>query len=99
MERGGIGRLRQAALERLDLPEDLPAGVPHLELVGDREFFMSQHRGVLSYSTERIEIGGGGLTICLLGSGLELVAMTGDELRIRGRLAAVELWEAEGGHV
>lgn len=99
MERGGIGWLRQAALERLDLPEDLPADVPHLELVGDREFFMSRHRGVLSYSTELIEIGGGGLTIRLLGSDLELVAMTGAELRIRGQLAAVELREAGGGHV
>ena len=50
MERGWLTRAGQAAMERLDLPGDIPAGVPHMELIGEREFFMCRHRGVLSYS-------------------------------------------------
>lgn len=98
MERGWLTRAGQAAMERLDLPGDIPAGVPHMELIGEREFFMCRHRGVLSYSTEAVEIGGGSLTVRVIGTELQLVAMTEEELRLRGRIAAVEL-RSGGGHV
>lgn len=85
MERGWLTRAGQAAMERLDLPGDIPAGVPHMELIGEREFFMCRHRGVLSYSTETVEIGGGSLTVRVIGTELQLVAMTEEELRLRRR--------------
>lgn len=78
------------AMERLDLPASL-AGVPTMELTGNREFYMERHRGVLSYSTELVEINGGGLVIRVSGSGLQLLAMTEEELRIGGRIDKVEL--------
>ena len=59
---------------------------------------MCRHRGVLSYSTETVEIGGGSLTVRVIGTELQLVAMTEGELRLRGRIAAVEL-RPGGGHV
>ena len=43
-------------MERLDLPGELTPGVAHMELTGQSRFFMAQHRGVLSYSTEAVEI-------------------------------------------
>ena len=75
MERGWLTRAGQAAMERLDLPGDIPAGVPHMELIGEREFFMCRHRGVLSYSTETVEIGGGSLTVRVIGTELQLVLL------------------------
>ena len=53
---------------------------------------------MLSYSTETGEIGGGSLTVRVIGTELQLVAMTEEELRLRGRIAAVEL-RPGGGHV
>ena len=79
-----------SAMERLDLPGSI-AGVPTVELTGNREFYMERHRGVLSYSTELVEINGGGLVIRVSGSGLQLLAMTEEELRIGGRIDKVEL--------
>ena len=78
-------------MERLDLPGGIAAGVPTMELTGNREFFMERHRGVLSYSTELMEINGGGLVIRVSGSELQLLAMTEEELRIGGRIDKVEL--------
>lgn len=86
-------------MERLDLPGDIQPGVPRMELVGDREFFMTQHRGVLSYTTETVDIGGGGMTVRVIGTDLQLMAMTEGELRLRGRIAAVELRRQGGAHV
>ena len=77
-------------MERLDLPVSL-AGVPTLELTGNREFFMERHRGVLSYSTELVEINGGDLVIRVSGAQLQILAMTEEELRIGGRIEKVEL--------
>ena len=45
------------AMERLDLPGSL-AGAATVELTGNREYYMDRHRGVLSYSTELVEING-----------------------------------------
>ena len=38
------------AAELFDLPPDLVAGLPHMEMLGDRYFYMERHKGILSYS-------------------------------------------------
>lgn len=85
------GVLTRAA-ELFDLPADLVAGLPHVEVVGSGHFYLENHRGILSYSGEEIDINGEGMVIRVFGSGLELVSMTGDALRIRGSIQRVE-WE------
>ena len=51
--RGRKGVLAGAA-ELFDLPADVVAGLPHVEVVGNREFYMENHRGILSYGGEEI---------------------------------------------
>ena len=89
--RGRKGVLAGAA-ELFDLPADMVAGLPHVEVVGCDHFYLENHRGILSYSGEEIDINGEGVVIRVFGSGLELVSMTGDALRIRGTIQRVE-WE------
>ena len=91
---GDKRRLARAGLEvmdRLDLPGELAAGVGRMELVGDRQFYMEQHRGVLRYSTEVIDIAAANMTVRITGRELQLLAMTDRELRISGTIAAIEL--------
>ncbi len=83
-------RVLSNAAELFDLPADLVAGLPHVELVGNRHFYMENHRGILSYSEEEIDVNGEKLIVKVCGSGLELVSMTGDALRIRGTIDRVE---------
>lgn len=83
-------RLLTEAAEMFDLPADVVAGLPHVELMGNRQFYMERHRGILSYSAEAIDINGDKLLIRIRGQGLELVSMTGDALRIRGEISQVE---------
>ena len=80
------------AAELFDLPADLVAGLPHVEVLGSGYFYMEHHRGILSYSGEEIDINGGTLIVRVRGQGLELVSMTGDALRIKGEIQRVE-WE------
>ena len=76
------------AAELFDLPPDLVAGLPHMEMLGDRYFYMERHKGILSYSGEEIDINGDKMIVRVYGQGLELVSMTGGALRIRGDIRA-----------
>lgn len=76
--------------QALDLPPDV-AGLPRIELLGDKELRVEYHKGILAYGPEEIHISGGRLVIRVLGSDLELRSMNGSELLITGYIHGVEL--------
>ena len=82
--------LRTRMAELFDLPADLVAGLAHMELLGDRQFFLEGHQGILAYSDTQIDISTGASVVRVQGSGLELRSMTGSDVRIRGSIDAVE---------
>ncbi len=73
-----------------DLPADALAGAPRVEMIGDGELRMGPHRGILAYGPEEIHISGGSLVVVVRGGGLELQAMTPEELLVTGTITAVE---------
>ena len=80
----------EKTVRALNLPPDV-AGLPRIELLGDRELRVEYHKGILGYGTEEIHISGGKMLIRVLGSDLELLGMNAAELRITGHIRAVEL--------
>lgn len=82
--------MRTRMAEMFDLPADLVAGLAHMELLGDRQFFLEGHEGILSYSDTQIDVSVGAAVLRVRGSALELRSMTEHELRIRGRIDSVE---------
>ena len=92
MERSGKKeRLLERTAEALELPGDVVAGLPRVELTGDRELRMENHRGILAYGSDEIQIAGGRLVVKVRGENLELRAMNAGELLITGALRGVEL--------
>ena len=92
MERRGK---RESLLERtaevFDLPGDVVAGLPRVELTGSRELRMENHRGILAYGPGEIHVSGGRLIVKIRGANLELRAMNAGELLITGEIAGVDL--------
>ena len=78
------------ASKLFDLPADALAGAPRVEMIGDGELRMGPHRGILAYGPEEIHISGGSLVVVVRGGGLELRAMTPEELLVPGTITAVE---------
>lgn len=78
------------AAELFDLPADLVAGLAHVEMMGNRHFYMEHHQGILSYSGEEIDINGEAGIVRIFGKDLELTSMTGDQLRIQGSISRLE---------
>lgn len=76
--------------ELFDLPADVVAGLPRLEMVGNRQLYLEHHAGILAYSEEQIDVNTAAGALRVRGESLSLLAMTAEELRIGGRIAAVE---------
>lgn len=90
-KRGRRPVLREKTAQMFDLPAEVIAGVPKLEIVGDSEFRMENHKGILSCSEDEIHISGGIYLVRVSGSGLEVRAMTGLEVYVTGKIDRVEL--------
>lgn len=90
------GGVLSAVAELFDLPADVVAGLPRLEMVGSRQLYLEHHTGILAYSQEQIDANTATGVLRVRGEGLTLLAMTAGELRIGGRIAAVE-WVGVGG--
>ncbi len=86
---------RESLLERtaktFDLPGDVVAGLPRVELIGSGELHMENHKGILAYGSEEICISGGKLMVRVRGEGLVLRSMSHRALCITGRVMGVEL--------
>ena len=63
-----------------------------LTVTAGRQVFIENHCGILEYGTERICVAFDRGRVVINGAGLELVAMSGRELIIKGRLHSLE-WE------
>lgn len=81
----------ERAGQALDLPAELLPGVPRVELTGDSQLRMENHKGILSYGTREICISAGPFLVRVRGEELDLKAMTRLELLIGGHIEGITL--------
>lgn len=84
------GGMLGSVAELFDLPADVVAGLPRIEMIGGRQLFVERHLGILAYSETQIDVNTAAGVLRLRGERLSLVAMTGEEVRVGGRIDAVE---------
>ena len=77
--------------EVFDLPGDVVAGLPRVELLGDRELYLENYKGILSYGKEELHVDGGAWVLRISGRDLEIKAMRERELRIFGWVSKLEI--------
>ncbi len=85
-------KFRKLTAELLDMPHDVVYDLPRLTMIGDRQLYIENHRGVLHFSSEklRLALSKGELEV----SGRELVIRTiwTEEVFIEGVIANVQLF-------
>ena len=85
----GDGVLWEVA-ELFDLPGELVGTLPHLELLGGKQLFGERHRGIRSYSEEVLDVNTAAGVLRVRGTGLRILAMTAEAVRVGGEISAVE---------
>ena len=87
-----IRKLMTMASQYLDLPGEVAAGQPNMELTG-ASFSMEPHRGLLEYETERIMIASSIGPVCIQGKHLAIQLMNRHRITIMGEIHGVYLTE------
>lgn len=82
--------------EKMELPGDVVAGLPKVELVGFSQLLIESHKGVLRYDRDTISVSVSMGVIHILGEGLSIQLMNQQNLRIGGKISTVQL-EAHHG--
>lgn len=77
------------AARKLDLPADIAADLPHMELNGFCECSLDCHTGILEYEKHEIVVALNIGTVTIQGSGLELRLMQRDRLRVTGEIERI----------
>lgn len=77
--------------QRLELPSDIIAGVPRMELVGSEEFSLEPHKGLLEYNENKISILTSIGAIAIDGSDMKIKTMNCSRITIIGKLYHLQL--------
>ncbi len=77
--------------ERLDLPSDISVGSAKLSVYGKSKVLIENHKGILHYGENEIELNAKGMTIRILGDELSISAMDKNDMLITGRILSLEL--------
>lgn len=83
-------RTTNKIITALDLPEDLFLGMSDISLKGNREVYISNHRGILSYGQEEMIILLKEYQLQIKGKSLSITSYTKDELTIEGYIRSME---------
>lgn len=83
--------LMETAAKRFRLPEELLDGTARLTLSGGSSVRIENHKCLLSYSPEMLEVACGRQRIRVRGEGLQIRCMDRAELLLEGRIMAVEV--------
>ena len=84
-------KLSEKVLFRADLPGESLPNQPLIELIGDRRVLIENHLGVICYGNCDIKVSVRYGTICIQGSGLQLVNMTHQQLIVTGQIDSVSI--------
>lgn len=76
-------------IDTLELPKDIFCGLPLLSVEGNRSLCITNHRGIVRYSREKIVIATRNGSIEIAGRELLIPKFTKDIIEIRGYLEGV----------
>ena len=83
--------LPEETAERFELPPEAVAGMPRSTITGRSRVLVENHRGLLEYGEDTVEVAGGRIRVRIHGTELQLRAMDRNDLVITGRILSVEV--------
>ena len=87
-------KVLEKAARAFQLPAEIVAGVPKVEIIGGHELRIENHKGIISYDPQAVLVSGGEVKLLVKGEGFTISAMNALELRLEGQVFSVELrWD------
>jgi sporulation protein YqfC len=86
-------RLEQILGDMLELPKDLVLDLPRLVVIGQRELYLENHKGIIEYGDCCIKINLSRGLLEIEGEGLEIKLIMPDEVTITGLIKSLRFVE------
>jgi len=77
----------------LDLPEDVIFDLPRITMIGNRQLYIENHRGVLHFSSDHLVLALSQGKLEIMGSDLSIRTILSEEVFIEGIIADVQYKE------
>ncbi|GGF78280.1 sporulation protein YqfC [Paenibacillus albidus] len=88
-------RLRGWTNGVLDLPQDLLQEMPRITLIGNKELYIENHRGVLHFSSGTLTLALAKGSLVITGRELVIRNILGQELAVEGIIGEIRYIESE----
>ena len=79
----------EAVAEAWGIPKDVAMDAPHISISADREVYIENHKGIISFSDEGIVLASKSGEIVILGTKLSINRMTSELILIEGFIKSV----------
>lgn len=83
--------LMQKLTDGADLYDEMPPGLPVVEIAGEHRVLIEQHKGMVEFSRERICVKVSYGIVCVSGAALKLSHMSQQRLVISGQIDCVKI--------
>jgi len=81
--------MKKQLVKALELPDDVAYDLPKITLIGDVQFYLENHRGIISYSPTAVRIAVSIGEVEIGGEMLTIRNISRDELYLEGRIQTV----------
>lgn len=88
-------KLRKMAADLLDLPQDVVFDLPRLTMIGDRQLYIENHRGVLHFSSDRLRLALSKGELEITGQELVIRTIWTEEVFVEGQIKHIEVRDME----
>ncbi len=72
------------------IAEDFVGNMPRIEIQGDKRVLIENHKGILEYGETLMRINCGQMIVRIVGTALDLKALSLSELAVTGQIISVE---------
>ena len=83
-------KISERLSDTLGVPKDVIMDIPRITIIGDKEIYIENHKGVRELSGGEITIGAGDKTITIYGRGLVVSGIRQEDILISGVFERIE---------
>ncbi|MCA0754590.1 sporulation protein YqfC [Paenibacillus sp. N4] len=83
-------KFRKMTAELLDMPHDVVYDLPRLTMIGDRQLYIENHRGVIHFSNERLRLSLSNGELEVNGSELVIRTIWTEEVFVEGVITNIQ---------
>lgn len=84
-------KFHKLTAEMLEMPQDVVYDLPRLTLIGDRQLYIENHRGVVHFSSEKLMLALSRGQLEVSGSDLVIRTIWTEEVFVEGVITGIQL--------